>query len=167
MSARVRWSLICCLCWTLALVGQIDRGGRALGQTVPELLFLPLIAQNAAYEFNVGFVVRCDPNAGITYVNGFTKKGGQPVNGQFVAFSWQADGPIVAKIESGPHTGYPNWPPGFWSHILGTGGPRAGEWYFWIVDEADQRISVIVHLHTDGVAGEGRCQQAMIEFDSQ
>jgi hypothetical protein len=139
---------------------------RARGQTVPPPIYLPLIASNLVYQFNTGMVLRCDPNAGITYVNGLTKQQGQPASGYMVAFSWQADGPIVAQIQSGPHQGYPNWPAGFWSHILGANGPRAGEWYFWIVDDANKRISTIVHLHTDGEAGEGKCQQALIDFDS-
>lgn len=143
-----------------------------LAQTIPAAqLFLPLVRQNSpplpTYEFNVGVVERCDPNAGITYVNGTTAKDGVPVNGALVAFSYAPDGPIVAKIESGPHPGYPNWSPGFFSHILGTGGPREGDWYFWVVDDQEQRISVLIYLHTDGQAGEGKCQQGVLRFDQQ
>jgi hypothetical protein len=159
------------VCWwfvlSLVLAAAFAPHTSVQGQTIPPANYLPLITNHPGYEFNVGFVVRCDPNAGITYVNGYTKHYGQPISGKQVAFSWQADGPIVAQIESGPHPGYPGWPPGFWSHILDAGGPRAGDWYFWIVDAAGERISRIVHLRTDGEAGEGRCQQALIEFDRQ
>ena len=172
--AKARWWLIgmsllgCYLanCWT----GQNATVAQA--QTIPAVqLFLPVVLQTSPpvpdYAFNVGLVERCDPNAGITYVNGTTAQDGAPVNGALVAFSYAPDGPIVAKIESGPHPGYPNWAPGFFSHILGVGGPRAGDWYFWIVDEQEQRISVLIYLHTDGQAGEGQCQQGLLRFDHQ
>ena len=144
----------------------------AQAQTIPDgQLFLPLVLETTPplpnYKFNVGLVERCDPNAGITYVNGTTAQDGTPVNGAIVAFSYAPDGPIVAKIASGPHPGYPNWAPGFFSHILGTGGPRQGDWYFWIVDEQEQRISVLIYLRTDGQAGEGQCQQGLLRFDHQ
>ncbi|MBW7882471.1 MAG: SH3 domain-containing protein [Caldilineaceae bacterium] len=119
------------------------------------------------YEYNVALLQRCDPNAGVTYVNGTVYKGGQPINGQWVAFSTAADGPIVAKIISGPHQGYEGWRAGFYSHILQANGPREGTWYFWIVDGADNRISEIASVHTDGTAGDGKCQQAIIDFDSR
>lgn len=144
----------------------------AQAQTIPVgQLFLPVVLQTSLpvpdYAFNVGLVERCDPNAGITYVNGITAQDGLPVNGAIVAFSYAPDGPIVAKIASGPHPGYPNWSPGFFSHILGVGGPREGDWYFWIVDEQERRISVLIYLHTDGQAGEGQCQQGLLRFDHQ
>lgn len=119
------------------------------------------------YEFNIAVVQRCDPNGGTTYVNGTTYKGGAPVNGYQVAFSYAPDGPIVAQVPSGPHPGYPNWNPGFYSHILKSDGPREGDWYFWIVDASGNRISEIAHVHTDGVAGDGKCQQAVVDFDSR
>jgi hypothetical protein len=129
-------------------------------------LFLPLISAGPrANWFNVGEVVRCDPNAGVTYVNGTTRQSGQPVSGYMVAFSYDPDGPIVAQIESGPHEGYPNWPAGFYSHILGVDGPREGGWYFWIINDLGQRISVYAFLHTDGHAYPGGCQQAIVDFD--
>lgn len=175
-SPKRRWLLALLLLWWGALVYRWGAGPstivRAQTITIPAAqLFLPLVLQagppSPAYEFNTGVVERCDPNAGITYVNGFTAKEGKAVNGAVVAFSYAPDGPIVAKIMSGPHTGYPNWSPGFFSHILGVGGPREGDWYFWIVDDQAQRISVIIYLHTDGQAGEGKCQQGVLRFDQQ
>ena len=118
------------------------------------------------YAFNVAILQKCYPNAGVTYVEGTVYKNGQPVNGNMVAFSYAPDGPVVASIQAGPHPGYPGWSTGFYSHILGTNGPRAGEWYFWIV-ESGQRISEIAHIHTDGQAGDGKCQQGTIDFDSR
>lgn len=172
--SKARWLMvvITMLGCALAYRWGVLHPNAAQAQTVPNAqLFLPLVLQHnplqSDYEFNVGLVERCDPNAGITYVNGTTAKAGVAVNGAFVAFSYAPDGPIVAKIESGPHPGYPNWPNGFFSHILGAGGPRAGDWYFWIVDAQERRSSVIIYLHTDGQAGEGKCQQGVLRFDRQ
>lgn len=172
--AKARWLLIAIglLSCYLAQGWTVQHAMVAHAQTIPAAqLFLPVVLQTSPpvpdYAFNVGLVERCDPNAGITYVNGTTAQDGTPVNGAMVAFSYAPDGPIVAKIASGPHPGYPNWAPGFFSHILGVGGPREGDWYFWIVDEQEQRISVLIYLHTDGQAGEGRCQQGILRFDQQ
>ena len=116
------------------------------------------------YTFYEGSVINCKPNAGVTYVNGVTLKGDSGINGPLVVFSTQPDGPIVASIQAGPHPGYPDWPTGFFSHILSATGPRAGTWYFWIVDAANQRMSVIVTLITHAEAIPGKCQQARIFF---
>jgi hypothetical protein len=92
---------------------------------------------------------------------------GAPQSGYLVAFSWAPDGDVVAFIQSGPHPGYDNWSPGFYSHILQTGSAREGNWFFWIMDENRTRISNIANVQTDGVAGDGKCQQAVIDFDSR
>ncbi|GIV77085.1 MAG: hypothetical protein KatS3mg050_1479 [Litorilinea sp.] len=126
----------------------------------------PQAPPQPTYEFNRAILQRCAPNAGVTYVEGTTYKNGQPVNGYRVAFSYAPDGPIVATVQSGPHEGYPGWRTGFYSHILKADGPREGDWYFWIVDASGNRISQIAHVHTDGEAGDGKCQQAVIDFDS-
>ncbi len=119
------------------------------------------------YKFNIAVFGGCEPNAGVTYVKGTTYVNGVPTSGYWVAFSWMPDGPIVAKIQSGPHEGYPDWAPGFYTHILQANGPREGTWYFWIVDENDRRISEMVQVRTDGEAGPGKCQQAIVDFDSR
>ena len=120
----------------------------------------------ASYEFNKAILQRCDPNEGVTYVQGTTYKGGSPANGYQVAFSYAPDGPIVATVQSGPHQGYEGWSTGFYSHILSPNSPREGNWFFWIVDGSGKRISQIANVHTDGDAGDGKCQQAVIDFDS-
>lgn len=118
------------------------------------------------YEFNRALLQRCDPNAGVTYVQGTVYKNSSPANGYNVAFSYAPDGPIVAQVVSGPHAGYEGWGTGFYSHILQSDGPREGNWFFWIVDGNGQRISAIANVQTDGSAGDGTCQQAVIDFDS-
>ena len=119
-----------------------------------------------SYQFNKAILQRCDPNEGVTYVEGTTYRSGQPTNGLEVAFSYAVDGPVVATVQSGPHQGYEGWRTGFYSHILSNTGAREGDWYFWIVDDTGRRISKAAHVHTDGSAGDGRCQQAVIDFDS-
>ena len=91
----------------------------------------------------------------------------QPVNGYRVAFSYAADGPVVAETISGPHTGYEGWNPGYYSHLLQANGPREGDWWFWVMDGAGARISALGFVHTHGTAGDGQCQQAVIDFHSQ
>ncbi|MBC7225561.1 MAG: hypothetical protein H5T59_15005, partial [Anaerolineae bacterium] len=68
---------------------------------------------------------RCDPNAGVTYIYGTVYQNHQPYNGARVVFSWVPDGEWVTQPAiSGPHPGYPDWAPGYYSHIVQAGGPR-------------------------------------------
>jgi len=126
----------------------------------------PAPAPSQNYEFNRALVQRCDPNEGVTYVQGTVYKNSSPVNGYLVTFSYAPDGPQVATVISGPHTGYEGWGTGFYSHILQSNGAREGNWFFWIVDGSGTRISAIANVHTDGEAGDGKCQQAVVDFDS-
>jgi hypothetical protein len=126
----------------------------------------PQPAPEAGLEFSRAILQRCDPNGGVTYVQGTTYKSGQPVNGYNVVFSYAPDGPVVAGITSGPHAGYTNWNTGFYSHIIQHDGPREGNWFFWITDGSGKRISAIANVQTHGEAGDGKCQQAVIDFDS-
>jgi hypothetical protein len=120
------------------------------------------------YKFNIAVAGRCDPNAGVTYVQGRTYVNGQPQSGDwFVAFSYAPDGPVVARIKAGPHGGYEGWDQGFYSHILQSDGPREGNWWFWVVDPAGNRISEMANVRTDGTPGDGKCQQAVVDFDSR
>ncbi len=119
------------------------------------------------YEYNVAVVQKCEPNAGVTYVNGTVYRNHQPVDGVLVVFSYAPDGPfVVPPMPTGPHPGYPNWNHGYYSHIIDAHGARGGDWYFWIVDSNGKRISKIAHVHTDSTAGPGKCQQAVVDFDT-
>ena len=135
------------------------------------ITFLPVVQRSEPpaeqfYQFNKAILQRCDPNQGVTYVQGTTYRNGQPANGLLVTFSYAPDGPLIATALSGSHPGYEGWGTGFYSHILSARSHREGDWYFWIVDESGQRISQIAYVHTDGTAGDGSCQQAIIDFDS-
>jgi hypothetical protein len=147
--------------------GEEERPDSKFQSFLPLVRFqLPPPAPEPSYEFNKALLQKCSPNAGVTYVEGTTYKNGQPANGYNVAFSYATDGPIIAQTISGPHQGYPGWRTGFYSHIIDSASPREGDWYFWIVDGSGKRISQIAHVHTDGEAGDGTCQQAVIDFDS-
>ncbi len=126
----------------------------------------PTAAPSRQYEFNIAVLQGCEPNKGVTYVKGTVYKNGNPVNGNIVAFSYAPDGPIVAQIQAGPHQGYEGWSTGSYSHILEANGAREGNWFFWIVDTAGNRISEIANVTT--TSGENTtCNQAIIDFDSR
>lgn len=83
-----------------------------------------------------------------------------------VVFSYSPDGPWVTDPQiSGPHEGYTNWNPGYYSHIIHAVGPEPGNWYVWIVDGSGNRISDMANWQSTG-PGEG-CNQAVVDFDSR
>ena len=121
------------------------------------------------YKFTKVILQWCEPNAGVTAIEGTVYQDHKPYNGARVVFSWTPDGPWVSEpMISGPHPGYPDWKPGWYSHILQAGGPREGDWYVWIVDDNGNRISEMSpRIHTDGTAGPGKCQKAIVDFDTR
>ncbi len=127
----------------------------------------PTATATPNYVFNRAELVDCQPNAGVTYVEGTVSYDGVPANGYRVVFSYEQDGPWATQPQiSGPHDGYPYWDPGYYSHIIQAGTAREGDWWFWIVDDQGVRISAMAFVHTDGTAGPGKCQQAIIDFDT-
>ena len=104
-------------------------------------------------------LVRCDPNGINTQVRGTVRRNGSPVNDYRVVFSWQPDGEVVARRTSGEG--------GQYTHILHGAGPREGNWWFWIENEDEQRISEMGYVHTDPDPHTGKCQWAVIDFDIQ
>jgi len=90
------------------------------------------------------------------FVAGYvTDAAGLAVNGQRVVFSGAGpDGEWATQpVVTGPHAGYPDWVPGFYSHMLKVGGAVKADWWLWIVDKNKKRISDIVKLTTDGPGG--------------
>ncbi len=127
----------------------------------------PTPTPTPSYVYNKAVLYGCEPNAGITEVHGTVYYNHQPHNGARVVFSTRPDGPWVTEpVISGPHAGYPDWNDGFYSHIIGWNQARGGEWFFWIVDENGKRISVIAQVHTDDVAGPGKCQKWTLDWDT-
>jgi len=102
------------------------------------------------------------------WFKGTVYKNGQPVNDKRVVFSYEPDGPWATPPQiSGPHPGYTDWPPGYYSHIINAPGvgPKAGNWFVWIVNEQGVRISEIANFRTTG-PGDG-CNEAVVDFDSR
>ena len=102
-------------------------------------------------------VVGCQPNSRGSRFEGYVYRNGQPVNGDRVVFSYEADGPWVTQ----PTTAG-NSVPGFYAHIISAGVSRAGSWYAWLVDQNRQRISAIAAFTTDGEGG--ACNIVVVNF---
>jgi len=133
--------------------------------TAPPAPPAPPVSQ---YKYKTARIDSCRPQAGGTWFNGYVRLGGAPVNGEFCVFSWQPDGPVVASIQVGPHSGYPGWDQGYFSHILNEapGVSRKGDWYVWIQDAGGARISEIAVFRSDGPVPEGTgCNDATIIFE--
>jgi hypothetical protein len=122
----------------------------------------------SSYKFNVVVVSRCEPQEAGNWFEGTTYIGGQPQNGYKVVFSTGPDGGWATPPQiSGPHAGYEGWKPGYYSHIINapTAGPKAGNWYAWIVDDQGTRISEIANWQFTGRGG--GCNQVVVDWDSR
>lgn len=126
----------------------------------------PAAPPQPRYEYNVALVQKCERQPAGNWFDGTVYRGGQPVNGVRVVFSYAPDGPWASSPQiSGPHEGYPGWNAGYYSHIIHASGPEAGDWYVWLVNEGGARISEIAHWRSTG-PGDG-CNQATVDFDSR
>jgi hypothetical protein len=148
--------------------GGIVSTARESEPTAESEVYLPALDNDAEadYIFDRAIAQGCLPNGGTTFVTGMVYLDRKPANGYNVVFSYQPDGPKVAEIISGPHEGYEGWRPGYYSHIMEANGARDGDWYFWVTDGMGVRISAIAHVHTDSEVGEGKCQQARVNFSN-
>lgn len=102
-------------------------------------------------------VVGCQPNDRGSRFEGYVYRHEQPVDGYYIVFSYEADGPWVtlpALSGSGK--------PGFYTHIISVGVPRTGNWYAWLVDQNRQRISTFAAFSTDGA--NGPCNVVSVNF---
>ncbi len=105
--------------------------------------------------------VSCQPNCGITYIQGTVYEGTNRVNGVTVRFSWQADGPTVADYVTGTDVNKP----GMYTFILEPTKTREGNWYVWVVNSSGARISQIGIINTtSNCEGSGACQQGLVDF---
>ena len=141
------------------IYGHIVRHGETLASiaTSYDISVQDLRASNSLS--NRAELVHCDHNGINTQVRGTVRRNGQAVNGYRVAFSWQPDGEVVARRTSGEG--------GLYTHILHGAGPREGNWWFWIENEDEQRISEMGFVHTDQDPHTDKCQWAVIDFDIQ
>ena len=128
----------------------------------------PTPAPGSSYEFNIVNVHSCAKQQAGNWFEGTTYKNGKPANGYRVVYSGTPDGAWTTQpVISGPHPGYDNWASGYYSHIIRAAGqgPIAGNWFVWIVNDEDKRISEIANFQTTG-PGDG-CNQAVVDFDSR
>lgn len=88
---------------------------------------------------------------------GYVYQQGQPSNGQRLVFSYEADGPWVTQPTV---TG--RGAAGFYSHIISVGVARSGDWFAWMIDSNNVRISTLAAFHTDGPRGQ--CNVFNINF---
>ena len=95
----------------------------------------------------VGKIALQQPNDGSSYVYGYTWQSGAQV-----AFAWRGQEAAATTI-SGPHEGYPNWAPGYYSLPLFVDGktPCQGQWDIWC--SKDGLTSKRVQFSTDGKGG--------------
>lgn len=102
-----------------------------------------------------GKMIKVAPNDGTTYVFG------QAPNGATVYFAWRGND-AIAGIQAGPHSGYENWKPGYYSIPLYVRGatPCVGDWDVWA--SVAGKTSPRVQFHTDGRGG--KSNQVEINF---
>lgn len=133
--------------------------------TAPPAAPQPTAAPVSNYQFKRAVVGKCERQPGLTWFEGRVYQNSQPANGFKVVFSYAPDGPPVTNpATSGPHEGYLNWDPGYYSHIISANEPVVGNWYVWVVDDAGNRISEMANWQSTG-PGEG-CNQAVVDFDT-
>lgn len=139
--------------------GHIVRHGESLASIAASYDISVQKLRDYNSHANRAELVRCDPNGINTQVRGTVRRNGVPVDDYRVVFSWQPDGEVVAGRTSGGG--------GQYTHILHGAGPREGNWWFWIENEDEQRISEMGHVHTHEGSDAGNCQWAVIDFDIQ
>lgn len=101
----------------------------------------------------------CQPNDWGSRFEGHVYINGEPSNGYGVTFSYEPDGPTVPQQPAISGSG---GEPGFYTHILGVGIARAGNWFAWLVDDHGARISTLGAFRTDGFGG--HCNVVTVDF---
>ncbi len=115
----------------------------------------PTPTMNNTHAFSAA-VVTCQPNDSGSWFEGHVYLQGQPAAGHAITFSYEPDGPRVPR-EPARSDGN-----GFYTHILGAGVARSGDWYAWMVDENNVRISTLASFRTDGPGG--ACNIVTVDF---
>jgi hypothetical protein len=147
-----------------ALRGQVETSSTHWQTFLP--VTLRQVQSTPRYKFNIVVVSHCERQPAGNWFEGTTSVNSVPESGYKVVFSYAPDAlPVTQPAISGPHQDYPGWKPGYYSHIIRASNPIQGDWYVWIIDDANQRISEIGHWQSTG-PGEG-CNQAVVDFDSR
>jgi hypothetical protein len=103
----------------------------------------------------LGEIIKIAPNDGVTYVYGKCHNElGEGVNGKLVRVSYVGSDAYV-ETKSGPHTGYENWPAGYYSIPLFVDGktPCKGNWQITVYDPVRKIYAPTLTFITDGAMG--------------
>ncbi|MEZ4867460.1 MAG: hypothetical protein R3C14_39405 [Caldilineaceae bacterium] len=122
-------------------------------------LSTPISTPQSAYPYSA-VIVGCTPDDRGSRFEGYTYMNGQLIDGQRIVFSYAPDGPWATQ----PTTSG-NGRPGFYAHIISVGVARQGDWYAWLVDNNQQRISTLAAFTTDGEGG--ACNVVQVNFYGQ
>lgn len=117
------------------------------------IIFLPVVSSQPAVDtpnsLLKGYVKSCSPSSQSTRIS---LQSVNPGYGYIVLSNTSNGNPIFkSRLDE---------------LILSSEGPLAGEWWVWLTDKDDIRISESVAVHTDEQFGLGKCQQAVMVFDS-
>lgn len=115
----------------------------------------------SSYPFSAT-VVTCMPYQHGSIFSGLVSIDDTPVDGYRVTFSYEPDGPPVPQH---PAISGSDGTPGHFSHILGAGFQRIGDWYVWIINSEGERISEMAMFHTDGATNQ--CNEARLNFQGR
>lgn len=110
--------------------------------------------------------VYCD-DASRVWFDGSVTDRGRAVNGARVVFKSRlvaGNEPVTAPAFSGPGTNHPDWPNGYYAHIVDADADDAQPKHLeiWVQDAWGNRISDYAYWDTDGRAG--RCNRARVDF---
>ncbi|MCX6047391.1 MAG: hypothetical protein NT075_19975 [Chloroflexi bacterium] len=104
-------------------------------------------------------IANCQPDNQGSRFEGTVQLAGQPVAGYRVVFSYEPDGSWVTQPAITQ-----SMPAGFYAHIISAGVARSGNWFAWIVDAENHRISTLASFTTDGPGG--ACNRVTVNFYS-
>ena len=117
------------------------------------IIFLPVVSSQPAVDTSnsllIGYVKSCLPSSQSTRIS---LQSFNPDYG-YIVLSKTSDGNPIFKSRLD-------------ELILSIEGPLAGEWWVWLTDKDDIRISESVVVYTDEQFGLGKCQQAVVVFDA-
>lgn len=122
-------------------------------------------ANTAKYRASVQIL--CGNVGGQVWFDGYVTTDGQPDNGVLVVFKSRlepGDTPVTSPAITGPHGVFPNWPNGYYWHIVdgNTTSARPKHLEIWLTDTKGNRISDKANWDTEGA--NGSCNKAVINY---
>lgn len=136
--------VVCVAVILVSIVGILTQDGGTI--------FLPVVASqpdmNTEGSLLKGYVKECAPSSSSTLISLDQSSKGQGV----LVLSRASDGTPIFRSRLDVLA-------------LSIEGPLVGDWWAWLVDSENQRLSESVFVHTDSEAGLGRCQHAILVFN--